>query len=481
MDLPSVSPSPQMVGAALAASGVNVRLIDLTTGADLLAFPSARAVARAKRWCLARTEAAPLIAAGSEVVVWDLEARRPLFTMHHDRPVARATISPDGSQIVTASGNVALIRDGATGDVLASLTHPDQVNQVAYRLDGRQILVAWGGFGRVIGGAWGWDVVNHYEPRVQLPHGDDVLSAAYSVDSQRILTASFDRTARLWNAADGTPLVDQILHPLPVRHAAFSPDNRRILTVDGHEVRVRSASGEVVVLRHQGTVHVAAFSHDGGRVVTGGADHLAASAGAATGEPVIPPLVHSGPVLDAAFSPDGQYVVTGSADKTARVWDLAVGLRPSLILRHGAYAETASFDSTGSRILSFGRAGDLRNVGHGSWTAGRAANAARSLSETRCVLSRRPAHRRSRRRSHCTDLGLRYIVSDRDDSENGFRSRSSGFRPLGLEAAHGWRGGSPSMEMGHARQYPADVSARFRRRGASWRIQPRRPPRRYGR
>ena len=39
MDLPSVSPSPQMVGAASAASGVNVRLIDLTTGADLLAFP----------------------------------------------------------------------------------------------------------------------------------------------------------------------------------------------------------------------------------------------------------------------------------------------------------------------------------------------------------------------------------------------------------------------------------------------------------
>ena len=44
------------------------------------------------------------------------------------------------------------------------------------------------------------------EPRLRLAHGDKSLSAAYSPDGQRIITASQDRTARIWDAITGREL-----------------------------------------------------------------------------------------------------------------------------------------------------------------------------------------------------------------------------------------------------------------------------------
>ena len=37
-------------------------------------------------------------------------------------------------------------------------------------------------------------------------HGDDVFSAAYSPDGTRIVTASEDKTARIWDAHTGAQL-----------------------------------------------------------------------------------------------------------------------------------------------------------------------------------------------------------------------------------------------------------------------------------
>ena len=45
-----------------------------------------------------------------------------------------------------------------------------------------------------------------------------------------------------------------------------------------------------------------------------------------TGQPIGAPLTgHIGPVLSLAFSPDGKRIVSGGADKTVRVWDTATG------------------------------------------------------------------------------------------------------------------------------------------------------------
>ena len=122
--------------------------------------------------------------------------------------------------------------------------------------------------------------------RLQAP----VYSASFNADGTRVVTASVDKTARVWDAATGKPVT--------------------------------------APLEHQGLVYSASFSADGTRVVTASEDKTARVWDAATGKPVTAPLEHQGPVHSASFSADGTRVVTASDDKTARVWHFPVDARP---------------------------------------------------------------------------------------------------------------------------------------------------------
>jgi WD40 repeat protein len=53
--------------------------------------------------------------------------------------------------------------------------------------------------------------------------------AAFSPDGCRVVTASYDSTARVWNA-DGSGEPVMLRHAKPVRFAAFSPVERRLVT-----------------------------------------------------------------------------------------------------------------------------------------------------------------------------------------------------------------------------------------------------------
>jgi WD40 repeat protein len=57
-----------------------------------------------------------------------------------------------------------------------------------------------------------------------------VLSAAFSPDGARIVTASADRTARVWDIASNEILRELRGHGGSVQSAAFSPDGARIVT-----------------------------------------------------------------------------------------------------------------------------------------------------------------------------------------------------------------------------------------------------------
>ncbi|HJZ57171.1 MAG TPA: hypothetical protein VKE74_19535, partial [Gemmataceae bacterium] len=122
---------------------------------------------------------------------------------------------------------------------------------------------------------WEWHYVHrlcHSELLALKGHTKQVWSAAFSPDGTRIVTASHDHTARVWDAKTGAELLALTGHTERVLSAAFSPDGSRILTASvDTTARVWDAKtgAELLALKgHAGRVNSAAFSPDGSRILT---------------------------------------------------------------------------------------------------------------------------------------------------------------------------------------------------------------------
>ena len=160
------------------------------------------------------------------------------------------------------------------------------------------------------------------------PHGA-VASANFSPDGKHLVTASWDNSAKIWDAATGQALAKlEGAHDGYVNCAVFSPVGNVVLTAsDDHTAKLWDArKGQVdgTLAGHADRVRSAAFSADGKLAVTASADKTASDLGRRIRRTTLQVLKgHAWGVLSAEFSRDGQRVITGSEDNTARIWDAA--------------------------------------------------------------------------------------------------------------------------------------------------------------
>ncbi|WP_286619269.1 TIR domain-containing protein, partial [Variovorax sp. J22R115] len=160
-------------------------------------------------------------------------------------------------------------------------------------------------------------------------HEGPVTSAQFSADGKTVLTASWDKTARLWDVASGKELRALRGHENVVTSAQFSADGKTVLTASWDKTaRLWDvASGkELRALRgHENVVTSAQFSADGKTVLTASWDKTARLWDVASGKELRALRGHENVVTSAQFSADGKTVLTASWDKTARLWDVASG------------------------------------------------------------------------------------------------------------------------------------------------------------
>jgi WD40 repeat protein len=113
-------------------------------------------------------------------------------------------------------------------------------------------------------------------------HESGVNTAACSLDGTRIVTASDDTTARIWDAASGVQIA--CLEEVDITDASFSPDGALILMCSKTDpVRIWDvATGleRASLEGHDAEAIIAVVSPDGSRIVTGACDRETAFSGA---------------------------------------------------------------------------------------------------------------------------------------------------------------------------------------------------------
>src|SRR5215472_16996191 len=237
-----------------------------------------------------------------------------------------------------------------TGWRLMLSGHDNLVVSAAFSFDGSRIVSAsFDGTARV------WDAATGLELMVLRGHDNFVASAAFSRDGSRIVSASSDGTARIWDAATGKEIAVLRGHDAALRSAAFGPDGSRIVTASADQTaRIWDAAGrQLAILRgHQDQVSAAAFSPDGSRIVTASADQTARIWETATGKEIAVLRGQRDQVSAAAFSPDGSRIVTASVDRTARIWDAATGAEIAVLRGHEDQVFAAAFSPDGAKIVT---------------------------------------------------------------------------------------------------------------------------------
>jgi len=162
-------------------------------------------------------------------------------------------------------------------------------------------------------------------PLHTLKHGEYMHIASFSPDGTRILTASSDKTARLWDATTGQSVGEPMRHEGSLTTARFSPDGSKVLTA-GYGAPARlwdAATGRPIGKQMSG--YKASFSPDSSQVITISGDAVHGW-DAMTCQPFGEPMRSGEDINTVEFSPDGTKIVTaGLDDQRIRIWDVATG------------------------------------------------------------------------------------------------------------------------------------------------------------
>jgi WD40 repeat protein len=251
-----------------------------------------------------------------------------------------AAYSPDGRTLAVgeqtsgksgiSEGGLAFYDDEARSYQEVSPHHHDYIKLGAFSPDGRRLVTVSQG-----DGVFKSDGKQVSEPPMvmlwdagkrslvaTLAHTDRVNSATFSSDSARLLTASSDGGARLWNAETGSLSATLAGHAGVVTNAVFSANGKRIVTGStDHTSRLWDGNGHLIkaLEGHSDTVRQIAFSPDGSLVATGSDDASVrifhAEDGTAAG--VLSGL--GGAVLSLTFAGDMR-LLAATADGMVRLW-----------------------------------------------------------------------------------------------------------------------------------------------------------------
>ncbi|WP_437537469.1 AAA family ATPase [Sorangium sp. So ce726] len=235
--------------------------------------------------------------------------------------------------------------------------HTNPVLDVAVTSDGRFAVSA--SFDKTLKV---WDLATGQLLRTLEGHTDPVLDVVVTSDSHFAVSASEDKTLKVWDLATGKLLRTLEGHTDRVFGVAVPSDGRLAVSASWDKtLKVWDlATGKLLrtLEGHTDAVFGVTVTADGHFAVSASRDETLRVWDLATGQLLRTLEGHAGDVVGVAVTPDGRFAISTSGDKTLKVWDLATGqlLRPLeghtdpvigvAVTPDGRFAVSASEDRT---------------------------------------------------------------------------------------------------------------------------------------
>ncbi|KAJ7459975.1 hypothetical protein B0H11DRAFT_2242209 [Mycena galericulata] len=161
-------------------------------------------------------------------------------------------------------------------------------------------------------------------------HTGGVRSVCFSPDGGRIVSCSYDKTIRIWDAQTGQLALDPLEWRDWVTSVDFSFDGSQIVSgsFDNTVCIWDARTGMLVkgpLTGHTEAVNCVKFSPNRAHIASGSSDKTVCVWDAVTGKLVVGWIADTEKIISIAFSPNGARIASGSYDYTFRVWNTLTG------------------------------------------------------------------------------------------------------------------------------------------------------------
>ncbi len=229
--------------------------------------------------------------------------------------------------------------------------HTDWVYHVALHADGqRAVSASWDKTLRV------WDLERGTCVTVLEGHTAAVIHVALHADGRRAVSASWDKTLRVWDLERGTCLATLKGHTKGVNHVALHADGRRAVSASWDKtLRVwdlERGTCLATLKGHTNGVNHVALHADGRRAVSSSEDNTLRVWDLERGMCVAALEGHTDWVTHVALHADGRRAVSASVDKTLRVWELERGTCLATLKGHTKGVNHVALHADGRRAVS---------------------------------------------------------------------------------------------------------------------------------
>jgi WD40 repeat protein len=219
----------------------------------------------------------------------------------------------------------------------------------------------------LLGGYGSWQLYNRYTPQfissenltlvnTLVGHSSFVNYLVISPDGQKLVSASADKTIKIWDLSTAKEIRTLRGHFSYVNYLVVSPDGEIIASASADKTikiwELRTGKEIRTLKGHSSFVNSLAISPDGQILASGSADTTIKIWELRTGKEIRTLKGHSSPINCLAISSDGQTLASASADKIIKIWNFYTGKEIRTLKGHSNYVNALAISPDGESLAS---------------------------------------------------------------------------------------------------------------------------------